>query len=79
MDDPAAPDEDRDVRDRLARLGEEQEVTGTFKFKKVDLKKQGFDPGAVTDPLYVLLDRGRGYEPLSPEAFGEIMRGGFRF
>jgi acyl-CoA synthetase (AMP-forming)/AMP-acid ligase II len=60
------------------RLRDEQEVTGTFKFKKVDLKKQGFDPGVVSDPLHVLLDRGRGYEPLTLESYRRIARGELR-
>ena len=60
------------------RLREEQEVTGTFKFRKVDLKKQGFDPSASDEPMYVLCDRGRGYEPLTVELFQRISSGELR-
>jgi acyl-CoA synthetase (AMP-forming)/AMP-acid ligase II len=60
----------------FVRLRDEQELTGTFKFRKVDLKKQGFDPALVGEPLYVLLDRR--YEPLTPEVFGRIARGELR-
>lgn len=36
------------------RLRKEQEVTATFKYRKVDLKREGFDPAQVADPLYLL-------------------------
>ena len=57
------------------RLRKEQEVTGTFKFRKVDLKNEGFDPAKVSEPLYALLDRARGYEPITPELFERIRQG----
>ncbi len=60
------------------RLREEQEVTGTFKFRKVDLKREGFDPALVAEPLYVLLDRARGYEPMTAEIFARIKAGELR-
>ena len=47
------------------RLREEQETTSTFKFRKVELKREGFDPAQVQEPVYVLADRTRGYEPLT--------------
>ncbi|HVT34069.1 MAG TPA: long-chain-acyl-CoA synthetase, partial [Nevskiaceae bacterium] len=61
------------------RLREEQEVTGTFKFRKVELKQQGIDPQACGEPLYVLLDRERGYEPLTQALHRQIMQGQIRF
>ena len=60
------------------RLRAEQEVTGTFKFRKVELKLQAFDPAAISDPLYVLLDRERGYEPLTSEIHRRIHKGDLR-
>ena len=60
------------------RLRAEQELTGTFKFRKVDLKKRGFDPAQIAEPLYVLLDRSRGYEPLTPEIYARIGKGELR-
>lgn len=60
------------------RLKPEQEVTGTFKFKKVDLKREGFDPVALSEPLYVLADRKRGYEPLTPALHQQIHSGALR-
>jgi len=60
------------------RLRAEQEVTGTFKYRKVDLKKQGFDPAQTDEALYVLCDRVRGYEPLTAELFRRIAAGELR-
>jgi acyl-CoA synthetase (AMP-forming)/AMP-acid ligase II len=60
------------------RLKPEQEVTGTFKFKKVDLKREGFDPASVCDPLWVLRDRQRGYEPLDAAVYRSIAEGRIR-
>ena len=54
------------------RLRPQQETTATFKFRKVDLKREGFDPARIDEPLYVLRDRSRGYEPLTAEGFADI-------
>jgi len=40
------------ARPVFLRTRENIDVTATFKQKKVDLVKQGFDPGAVGDPIY---------------------------
>ena len=62
----------------FVRLRAEQEVTGTFKFRKVELRQEGFDPTRVSEPLYVLVDPARGYEPMTPERFAQIQRGELR-
>jgi len=52
------------------------EVTGTFKYRKLDLVAEGFDPNKVKDPLYV---RGeRGYQKLTKPVFEKIMSGEMR-
>ncbi len=60
------------------RLRPEQEVTGTFKFRKVEVKAEGFDPGRVSEPLYVLLDAVKGYEPMTAELHARICKGDVR-
>ncbi len=57
------------------RVREQQETTGTFKYRKVELKNEGFDPDKVTEPLYVLLDSKKGYEPLTREILAGIESG----
>jgi acyl-CoA synthetase (AMP-forming)/AMP-acid ligase II len=60
------------------RLRPEQDVTGTFKFRKVEVKAEGFDPDTVSEPLYALIDAERGYEPITPELYARISRGELR-
>jgi len=44
----------------------------------MDLVREGFDPSAISDPLYVLdSDNGR-YERLTRELYGAILDGGLR-
>ena len=61
------------------RLSESQEVTTTFKLRKVELKQQAYDPARTDDPLYVLLDRQHGYDPLTPEIYSMIQNGSLTF
>jgi len=60
------------------RIRPEQETTGTFKYRKVELKNAGFDPALIDEPLYVLADRERGYEPLTPDLHARIADGRLR-
>lgn len=63
----------------FVRLRPEQEVTGTFKFRKVEVRQEGFDPGRTDEPMYALIDPARGYEPITPELFASIQRGDVRW
>ena len=51
------------------------EATSTFKQRKVDLVKEGFDPAATADPIYVLDQGRRTYVPLDAEHYGRIRDG----
>jgi fatty-acyl-CoA synthase len=53
-----------------------QEVTSTFKHLKGDLRKVGFDPNHVKDPLYFF--DGKSYVPLTPEIFAKLTSGEIR-
>ncbi len=59
------------------RLTPTIEVTGTFKQRKVDLVREGFDPSVIIDPLYVL-DHDR-YERLMPDQYDRIAAGVLKF
>ncbi|MGH0033280.1 MAG: long-chain-acyl-CoA synthetase [Myxococcota bacterium] len=59
----------------FVRVLQEQEVTGTFKIRKVELVREGFDPSLVSDPLYVRDEKAGAYVPLTPEVFAEIASG----
>ncbi len=64
---------------KFIRFKTEFEYTSTHKIKKVNLKKEGFDPRIVTDPLYVLLPGESAYQPLTEEFYAEIMAGKYKF
>ena len=51
-------------------------TTGTFKYRKLDLVAEGFDPAVVRDPLYV---RGaNGYQKLTRPTFAKVLSGELR-
>jgi len=61
------------------RVQQEAETTGTFKYRKVDLVKEGFDPDKVGDPVWFAHpDKGE-YVPLTHDIYETILSGGFRF
>ncbi len=55
------------------RLREQQEVTGTFKYRKVELKREAYDPARVDEPLYYLRESSRSYEPLDAAAYAALV------
>lgn len=57
------------------RIREEQEITGTFKYKKVDLKNDGFDPSKIQDPLYILLPNSDRYLPVTQDTVAAVNLG----
>ncbi len=67
------------ARPAFIRVKKEMELTGTFKFVKSDLKKQGFDPKLVTEPLFVRNDVLRTYELLDDYTYQAIEVGMLRF
>lgn len=66
------------ARPLFVRLLPEMEITGTFKHRKVDLVKEGFDPAALSDPIYYRDPEKAAYVPLDPVAFDRIVRGEIR-
>lgn len=51
------------------------EITGTFKQRKVELVKQGFDPSGISDPLFFLDHRAQSYVPLTNALYDDISSG----
>ncbi|NUP12109.1 MAG: long-chain-acyl-CoA synthetase [Polyangiaceae bacterium] len=62
----------------FVRLLSEQNMTATFKLKKNDLQREGFDPHAVNDHLFYRDDRHKTYQVLDDTAFDGIKTGGLR-
>lgn len=61
------------------RFQDEFELTSTLKYKKTGLRKSGFDPGQVNDPLYVLIPGTDEYVVLTNDVYEEIVSGKYRF
>ncbi|RLU02066.1 MAG: long-chain-acyl-CoA synthetase [Ketobacter sp.] len=62
----------------FVRVRDEHEITGTFKNRKVELKKEGFDPELSADPVFMLDPKAEAYVPLTPDHFQQIQRGEIR-
>jgi acyl-CoA synthetase (AMP-forming)/AMP-acid ligase II len=63
------------ARPVFLRLLPELSKTSTFKLKKGDLQKQGFDPRQVSDPLFVFHPKQGKYVQLTPELYDDIAAG----
>ncbi|MFO6372895.1 AMP-binding enzyme, partial [Pseudomonas aeruginosa] len=61
------------------RLLREVETTGTFKYKKTDLKRDAYDPARVSDKLFVRLPGSAGYQPLDAELYQALQEQRYRF
>ena len=60
------------------RLQLEAEVTGTFKLRKVELQREGWDPAKLEDPLFVRDDAARAYVPLDARLHSAVAAGEVR-
>ena len=59
------------------RLRDDHVVTATFKYSKVALKREGYDPAVVHDALYVLTPGG--YVPMTDTIWQALSAGTHRF
>jgi fatty-acyl-CoA synthase len=66
------------ARPLFVRLLREVDMTGTFKPKKADLVRTGFDPAATPDPLYVIDPAGGSYVALDPPTYARLAATGWR-
>jgi fatty-acyl-CoA synthase len=66
------------ARPVFLRIRHEIDVTATFKQKKIDLAKEGFDPGATTDPIYVNDPTAKAFVRVDQALFERINRGKVR-
>ncbi|CAM3555289.1 long-chain-acyl-CoA synthetase [Parendozoicomonas haliclonae] len=54
------------------RIREQQKMTSTFKYQKVELKKESFDVDAVKEPILTLLPEEARYQPLTHDLLTQI-------
>lgn len=57
------------------RIQSSIDVTGTFKQRKVELVKQGFDPKGVSDPLFVIDHKAQNYVTLTDTLYDDVCSG----
>ena len=58
------------------RVREQQEVTGTFKYRKVELKKEAYHLDKVDDePIYVIVGKDGEYKELTSDTEAKIDEG----
>jgi fatty-acyl-CoA synthase len=66
------------ARPVFLRVLKEAAVTGTFKYSKTDLVREGFHPGLCADPVYFDHPGMQGFVPLDPDLFNQIQQGSIR-
>ncbi len=65
------------ARPVFVRLQKAIETTGTFKYRKIDLVNDGFDPTKTKDPLY-FRDPAKGYVKITKALYAKIESGAFK-
>jgi fatty-acyl-CoA synthase len=65
------------ARPLFVRLQQQIETTGTFKYRKIDLVNDGFDPAKTRDPLY-FRDPAKGYVKITKALHAKIESGAFK-
>ncbi|GHA98550.1 long-chain-acyl-CoA synthetase [Algimonas arctica] len=66
------------ARPVFLRLSQESETTSTFKFKKTNLVKAGFDPDRISEPVYYCNPQTKAYEQVDADIFAKINNGTIR-
>jgi len=66
------------ARPIFVRLQPAAETTGTFKYRKVDLVEDGFDPAKIEHPLYFLDPDANAYVPVTVALYARIQNGAFK-
>jgi hypothetical protein len=60
------------------RLQDEVETTGTLKYRKVDLVREGFDPMNTSDLLFVADVASKSYLPITADVLRDVLSGKLR-
>ncbi|HEX6860973.1 MAG TPA: long-chain-acyl-CoA synthetase [Caulobacteraceae bacterium] len=66
------------ARPMFVRIQPQIETTGTFKYRKMDLVADGFDPARVKDPIYFRNPDKKAYTKLTKASHEKILDGGYR-
>ncbi|XP_077988528.1 long-chain fatty acid transport protein 2-like [Glandiceps talaboti] len=60
---------------RFLRIQESVATTGTYKYEKTKLVKEGFDPNLIEEPLYYMDSKKELYSPLDNNSYAGILVG----
>lgn len=63
------------ARPVFLRIQSTIDVTGTFKQRKVELVKQGFDPQGISDPLFIMDHKTHIYVSVTQPLYDDICSG----
>ncbi len=63
------------ARPIFLRMRREIDVTSTFKHRKIELTRQGFDPATIGDPLFFCDPRSEAFVPLDEVLYNAIVTG----
>lgn len=66
------------ARPQFIRILTKLDITGTYKLRKVDLQREGYNPNVISDALFYKTTSGS-YELLTSEIFDKINQGRIRF
>ena len=66
------------ARPIFIRIQDEIEKTGTFKQRKVELVKEGFDPDKINDPIYFANPKTAAFEAIDNDLYQQICTRKFR-
>jgi fatty-acyl-CoA synthase len=66
------------ARPVFIRISRELDATETFKQKKGELAREGFDPSAIAEPLFMLDPRSGAYVALGFDTYAQIADGTIR-
>ncbi|GIU67274.1 long-chain-acyl-CoA synthetase [Candidatus Phycosocius spiralis] len=61
------------------RFQPEMDITGTFKYRKLELVNEGFNPSQIHDPIVWMNPDTQLYEPLTAQVYDAIQSGHIRF
>ncbi len=67
------------ARPAFLRLGDDAEITGTFKYSKTELALQGYDPGLTSDVIYFDDTASQSFQRLDKNLHDRIQAGEIRF
>ncbi|NXI97153.1 S27A2 synthetase, partial [Psophia crepitans] len=66
------------ARPRFIRIKSAIEVTATFKYRKVQLVEEGFNPEVIKDRLYFLDDKEKLYVQMTQDIYNSVRKHDFK-